>query len=283
MSETADELNAVIDGIKKKYQPKIDELVARGQKIKDDFDDPGAVGGAIRATIKVEWKDVTFEFGLPSVAIRDQDISFDLPQVTMVEQNWSFGIPSVCQQDTYPFPWPLDHTVIKVPYPCIQQTTIIFHLPSVTMVRQDIVLGVPVFSMENIKWVIGLPQFTVINVDAEVAATQAAGKQLENDANAVGAAMKQEITLAISIYLNPKTTDDITKRDEVKQKFDAAIIRVNSAISEISGAGGNPETVPDGKGGQINLRTVIADLTAQQDGSLKKVDAVIQEIHDAHS
>ena len=85
MAETLDELNAKIEAIKKKYQPRIDDLTARGKQIQDGFNKPDAVGGAVGADFNVDWKDVVFEFGIPTVSLKDQSISFDVPQVIMTQ------------------------------------------------------------------------------------------------------------------------------------------------------------------------------------------------------
>lgn len=279
MEEYKAKIQETIKEITDRYQPLINELQARGQKLADDFKTPDNWEAVLGIDFDVEMKDQDIIFDLPSVTMRTQEISLDLPEVTMVDNTIVFSTPSIRmvtkKVGQYP-EWHGPFTVvwkdilIDVPEPFMQEQRIIFGLPSVTMRRNEWKIDIPEFRMEQQRWVLKLPQVTIKNVRVETQKVEDAGKQLAAEGQALGERMNTEINAAIKFGGVIAHQDGVTVQNEVAKSFDDAIAQLTQTIQELAAKGIDPIKVP-GDNGDVNLRKQLEALIAQRDGALAQV------------
>ncbi len=266
-----------IEAIKAKYAPQIKALQDEGESIKDDTDNPDAIGATIGIDFKVDWKDEEISFDVPSVTIKNQDISFDLPEITSVRQHIAFDIPAVRMVDKKVGQYPeIDgwtvrwhDIIISVPETYMQRQDIYYDIPSVTMKTQHFVIGIPTFTMERVRWVIGLPQFTVINVRGNIQSAKDRGDALQTKGQALAASMKAEIQHAVELFKQQLANSAGGMGNAISKPFDAALTTINNAINDLQSKGCDPIKVPTDSG-NINLRKMYADTSDAKAAALAK-------------
>jgi hypothetical protein len=279
MPTTAEEfktnLEQQIKSITDRYQPAIEDLKARGARMVEDYEKPGAVGAVIGVDFDVEWKEEVIIFDLPSVTMKTTEISLDIPEVSMETQTIIFHTPSVRMVSRKVGQYPEFHgftvrwkdIIIDVPEPFMEEQKMIFDLPSVTMKRQDWKLDLPEFTMETQRWVIKLPHFTVKNVNVETGKIKASGQKLKEEGEELGRRMKAEIDNVISTGKAMSSHGSVEPINQIAAQFDGAIAALNKAINELVAKGIDPIKVP-GQNGDINLRKQLAELIAQRETAL---------------
>lgn len=115
--------------------------------------------------------------------------------------------------------------------------------------------------MERVKWRLGLPQFTVVNVQAEVGKMQDKGAALQTDGEALASEMKAEVDAAIAAAYGGGGSA------EVKAKYDDALLKVGAGIDTLLQAGIDPIKAPTA-GGNVNLRKQYENLMNQRNQAL---------------
>jgi len=268
-----------IQVIQERYRPQIEDLERRGQRLADDFREPNDVEGAVDVQIEVEWKNEDLIFDIPSVTMRTTTIALDIPEVQSQRQTIKFHTPSVRMVNKKVGQYPEFHgfrvkwkdIIISVPEQFMEEQTIIFDLPSVSMKRHEIKLDIPEFRMEKVKWVLKLPQFKVIRVSAEAAKVKEAGEQLQAEGQQIASRMKLEIEAVVGSMNATSAHDRFSAKNDVAAGYDEAIAKLKSTIDELIAKGIDPIKVPT-EGGDINLRKQLAELIAQREATLAKID-----------
>lgn len=126
-------------------------------------------------------------------------------------------------------------------------------------------MGIPEFTMERIKWRLTLPQFTVLNVHAELGKVQDMGTALQAEAEALTTEMKAEVDAAITAAYEGGGGA------EVKAKYDDSLLKVSAGIDTLLQAGIDPIKAPTA-GGNVNLRKQYEDLMNQRNLALQALD-----------
>ncbi|MCP1457590.1 hypothetical protein [Pseudomonas kilonensis] len=269
-----------IKNITDRYEPRIKALTEKGRKLADDYQTPGDIGLVIGADVEVDWKDVEISFDLPTMTIRNQTISLDLPEITSNKQKISFDVPDIRMVDRKVGQYPEFHgltvkwsdIIVSVPEPYMRRVEIEFDLPLVTMKRQEFVLGIPEFSMQRQQWVVGLPQFTVVNISAKAAEIKQYGDALKTEGENLGAEMRAEIQSEIVKYQSTLLASAYGTKTEVSNSYNTALTSVKNAIDGLSQQGCDPVKVPT-QNGNVNLRKVYEDMTANKAQSLTQFDS----------
>ena len=259
LAEKTKQLNEAIQAIKNKFEPILQALKAKGEKLKEDAPKPETVEAVINVDFDVTWKDVDIIFDVPSVTMKEQTLSFDIPETTMKLQTFSWDRPDICMEYV-DLPWPLGG--LHLPKPCMKREEIKLHIPEFTMKTQEVIMHIPEFTMERVEWKIGLPQITIKNVKVETEKIKARGDEIKTEAEAIAADMKREVDAAVSqVYGNAP---------QVRESFDSALHQISSAIDDASKHGLDPIKMP-GDGGDINLRKMYAQLLEQRDATINKI------------
>lgn len=273
-------LNASIQEVIKKYEPRIQSVKDEGAQLKDDAPHPETVEAIINVDFTVTWSDQKIAFDFPSVTIKDQKISFDLPEVRMDTQRIVFDVPSIRMVDRIIGHKPEFHginvewtpIIVSLPEPYSQTIEIKLDLPSVTMKTQEIIIGIPEFKMERVEWIIGLPQFTVTEVSAATTKLADKGKELKTEGEAIGVAMKSEIDFLVAQFM--QGVGGVSGAlQTTKNTFNSALTLLSTAITDLSAKGVDPIKVPT-DGGNVNLRKQYEELIATRDDVIPKMEAM---------
>ncbi|HEX6913786.1 MAG TPA: hypothetical protein VF145_01010, partial [Chitinophagaceae bacterium] len=206
MSNPTDpQIQQTVDAIEEKFNARVQEITDRGNQeineITDEGEQPGAIGAAIGVTVKVDWVTRPVKLDVPKFSSALQKVSFDVPQVTMKTRAFSWDVPATKMETRCIAKKP--EMVCKglkctVRYKCIymdfpvaymKRMEIKTDIPEVVMKKQEFSFNKPVVSFETIEIKTKLPQFTVVNVDAEL-------KEMEAEATRVSKEMEAEIAVA---------------------------------------------------------------------------------------
>jgi hypothetical protein len=276
-------LNAQIEAIKNKYQPRLDALQQEGQSLADEAPDPSAVEAVLNVDFDVTWSDKKIAFDFPSVKLKNKRIAFDLPEVRMDLQRIVFDTPAtrmvprvIGRKPEFHGPFHIEWTdiIISVPEVYMQRNEIKLDIPQVTMKRQEIVVGIPEITMQRVEWIVSLPQFKVINISAATDKLQAKGKELQAEGEAIGMAMNAEVQAAVSALMQGAggVPGMISTANHA---FDAALTSVKSAIDTLSQKGIDPIKVPT-DGGDLNLRKTLDELVKTRDDVMPALQNLTQ-------
>jgi len=275
-------LDTQIKSITDRYKPALDDLQARGQKLADDYHKPDDIGAVLGLDFDIDWKEVKIVFDLPSVTMRTKSVSMDIPEVSMQRQDIIFHTPSVRTVTKKVGQYPEFHglnivwkdILTDVPEVFMEEQRIAFDLPSVTMKTQDWKIDLPDFTMERQEWFVKIPQFTLKNITVETEKIKAAGEQLQEEGRQIGERMKAEINTVPSGGSAKTTQDAIGLKTQISAQFDGAITTLMNTINELVAKGIDPIKVP-GANGDLNLRKQLADLIAQRDAAIRKVEMAL--------
>ena len=283
MSDIQEKVNAVVA----RYQPEIDRLKQEGQRLQDDFEKPGSGEAAIGAKFKVTWAEKEVVFDIPQFTIKDEKIVLDLPTITMNRQRIVFDTPSVRMVRKVvgkhpefhgPFTIKWKDIIIHVPEPFMERQEIVYDLPTVRMDRTEMTLGIPQVSMKPMRWVLRLPEFTLVDVSAEVDQVKGRGEELKRRGEELGARMRSEIELAVGGAMGPIIQEAAQVRDRVATGFASAITSVGKAIDDLAARKLDPIKVPMEDGSTVNLRKTLDDLVTQRDRGTGTVDAALARL-----
>lgn len=252
------EINAAIKAIKESHEPRIQALQAKGRQLQDDAPRPEAVEAMINVDFDITWKNVSLIFDFPSITMKEQKISFDLPEIAMKLQTFSWDRPDICMKYVE-FPW---GGGFHVPEPCMKREEIKLHIPEITMRTQEIIMHLPEFRTETVQWVLGLPQITVKNVKVETEKIKQRATEIQAEGDAIAAEMRQEVDKVLA-----QLYGDV---GQVKEKFDAALMKVNSSIDDALSHGLDPIKLP-GESGDVNLRKMYSALLEQRNAAIEKL------------
>jgi hypothetical protein len=279
-------LNDKVAEIKARYQPQLDQLIADGEALKDDIEEPGAVGAVINVDIKVDWVNHDFSLDLPSVTMKDQGFSLDLPEVRMDQTHIIFDVPAIRMVDRVighkpefhgPFDIRMTPIIISVPEPYMKRVDISTDVPQFSMKRHDFVIGVPEFRMERQDFSLKIPEFTVINVSAQAAAWEGQGNDLMARGQAIGQSMKAEIDTEVAAFKQRIFGQGSGIKTAVVGAFDTALIQIGNSISTLSQNGCDPIKVPT-ETGDVNLRKMYDEVSQKKDETLSSVEKIVQPV-----
>lgn len=272
-------LNAQIELIRQRYEPRIKALQDAGAQLAQDAPRPETVEAVINVDFEVTWADQTLAFDFPSITLKDRRIAFDLPEVTMGLERIVFDLPAVRMVDRKIGQKPEIHgwtvrwtdIIISVPEPYMQRNEIKLDLPQIAMRRKEIVLGIPEVRMKRVTWVIGLPQFKVINVSAATDRVKQRGEALRIEGEAIAAQMTAEVQQAVAQFMG--SLGAAGELQGTQNTFDAALHTVKSGIDDLSARGVDPIKVPTDNG-NLNLRKTYEELVIARDAALGQLQAV---------
>ena len=267
--------------IKARYQPKLQELSAKGKKVEDDYRRPGDPELVLGVDFDVEWKDVEMSFDVPSITMEDRRVSLDLPEVTSSRERISFDIPDVRMVDKKVGQYPEIYgttvrwkdIIVSLPEPYMRRVDFSLDLPSVTMRRQEFVLGIPRLTMERVRWVVGLPQFKVTNINVKTTQMKEAGQALQAEGQQLGEQMKAEIDAEVAKFKAAMIAAAFATKTEVSNGYNEALGTIKGAIDELQRQGCDPIKVPT-PSGDVNLRKVYDEMETKKSRSLAEFDQV---------
>ena len=263
MATFSEQLKATTDAIQAKYKPELEELKAKGQKIKDDVGKPNAAEGAIGVDFDVTMKTQDIIFDVPTATMRTQNLSLDLPEFNMVQNRIVFDLPEAYMRDDVIADNPLTgKIIISVPDFRMVQNVIILDLPSVTMKTQSLSLDLPEFGTERITWKLDIPEFKAKSVDVAIKKAQAEGDELSKKGKSLAARMQSELQQAVSDLMSGKN-GTTPPASQALEPYDKAIKSLMDSIDACVAKGIDPIKVP-AEGGDKNLRKQLQELVDQR-------------------
>ena len=283
----SEDLQTKIDQITARYQPEIDRLQAEGQAIGDDAGKPGMGEVIINVDFDMEWKERELIFDVPTITMRERRMSLDLPKVTGKRQRIVFHTPSIRMENRvvgkYPvfrgFKVTMKDIIMKVPVHFMEKQEIIYDIPEVRMERKDISMKVPEFGKKRQRWVLKLPEFTAKNVKVEARKLQEKGEELRRRGEDLGKRMQTEIQALVASTYGILVEEGNDLRQDVEESFTGAIHQVKAAIDDLTARKIDPVKIP-AEGGTVNLRKTLAELVAERDAAVAKIDEALAEADD---
>ncbi|WP_448097666.1 hypothetical protein [Luteibacter yeojuensis] len=279
LAMTEENFNQRIDAIKQRYQPAIDDINARAQRITDDYHQPGTAAVLIGVDIKVEWKNRELSLDLPSVKLYRREFSLDLPNITSSRKQISFDVPTVRmvnkeigKRPEWYSPWKMVWTpiIISVPETYMRRVEISLDLPEVRMDRKQFSMDVPEFSTRRFSFSMKLPEITVINVKAQTTEIENKGKQLEAEATRIAEKMTAEINTEIASFRAAIASESAAAATDVSGSFDAALGTIKQSIDQLVSQGCDPIKVPTDSG-DVNLRKLYDTTNAKRSEALAEL------------
>jgi len=249
-----DKIAAIEASYKARMQEKRAEYDEAAKKIQHDADDsqPTAVGAIVKFDIKVDWKDTSIVFDLPTVTLNQTTMILGLPDVTIKQQKWIYDLPATRLENQKVGQHPeitCDHAfiphctvewkdnIVGVPVFYMERHETILGVPEFAIHDQQLIFGVPAVTMQRQQIIMGLPWITVKNVDAEVDAVQSEASEFqhkaENDSTQITAAMKTEIRTTASTEIHHVF---LCERTQLESNRSQALSQIDTEIAKAKAA-----------------------------------------------
>jgi hypothetical protein len=300
-----EKLDAIQDRYKTQIEKKKEEYGQAAKKIQHDSDEskPTPVGAVLRFDLKVDWKDTSIVFDMPTVKLNQTRIIMGLPDVTLKQQKWVYDLPATRMENQKVGQHPevtCDHAVIpsctvewkdnitSVPVVYMERHETVLGIPEFSVRNQVIIIGVPAIAMQRQEFMLGLPQITVKNVTAEVDTVQKETsdfqRKAETESTQLAAAMKAEIRTTTATELHGVFQCERvrleTNRSQALSQIDTEIAKAKVAAQSArdNHADASAKTA-DAVVAQI-VATRVA-VNAQFDDAAKKLDSSEKETVDS--
>ncbi|MEG2433192.1 MAG: hypothetical protein RSB25_16245 [Acinetobacter sp.] len=241
----------IVDRIKEKYQPLIDEIQRKGQELGERGEAESDATAMVDFKFTVEWVDQEISFDIPTIIMKTQEMSLDLPQITMKTKEISFDVPEAYMKDVVISDNPITgKMIISVPDIRMRTVKISFDIPEFTMGRTEFSMDIPEIHSERINWVVAIPQFTGKDFNVRVGELQEEGDVLKSEGESLASQMKQEVAQAFQDYYSSAQQN---ANQQVIGPFSNAVGEYDKAIKGLEAQGIDPIKVPTNTG-ERNLR-----------------------------
>lgn len=240
------QLTSAIDGIKAKYKPALDAIVAEGEDTTKDLPskEETMIGVSIGKMKRQDW-----HVKIPEFSMRQQTWFVKVPEFTMNEKRWSFDIPEPCMKYTK-LPW---GGGLHLPGTCSKRLDWYVKVPEVTVKEQKWILDIPEVTMKEQHWILDIPEIKVESSKKRIDEAKAKGEELSERGQEIAAKMDSEIKTATRAFL----TDT---RSAVAAQFDPAVNLMKAAI----------EAAPEGAKGELKAQLVTVE--GSKADALKTID-----------